>query len=74
MSNLKHLSPDQLRYRIRVAKAGKEQLEASIPIMERQIAEQIADLQAAVTEAKMKANNQWQVEVWARYWLNEKGG
>ena len=70
MSNLKHLSPDQLRYRIRVAKAGKEQLEASIPVMERQI----ADLQAAITEARIKANNQWQIEVWARYWLNEKGG
>lgn len=70
MSNLKHLSPDGLRYRIRVAKAGKEQLEASIPVMERQI----ADLQAAITEARIKANNQWQIEVWARYWLNEKGG
>jgi hypothetical protein len=70
LSNLKHLSPDGLRYRIRVAKAGKEQLEASIPVMERQI----ADLQAAITEARIKANNQWQIEVWARYWLNEKGG
>lgn len=70
MSNLKHLSPDALRYRIRVAKAGKEQLEASIPVMERQI----ADLQAAITEARIKANNQWQIEVWARFWLNDKGG
>jgi hypothetical protein len=70
VSNLKHLSPDGLRYRIRVAKVGKEQLEAAIPVMERQI----ADLQAAVTEARIKANTQWQIEVWARYWLNEKGG